>query len=156
MPSLFLAGLARFVVVLHALTAIVLVGAATHHALVAIGYLRGVFKVRLARIYSATVALTWIVTFVLGLLAYPAFRVTARALYMDRYESWASDLFDIKEHLAALGIPIVLGVFALSRVIEPKTDRGLARTYAVMTVMVAAIVWFDVISGLVITMVKGV
>jgi hypothetical protein len=156
MPSLFLAAFARLIVVLHAATAIVLVGAATHHAVVSLGYLRGTFKVRLARIYAATVAVAWLVTFVLGLVAYPTFRYAVRALYMDRYEPWASNLFDIKEHLAALGIPIVLGVFALSRVVEPKADRGLARAYAALTCMVAAIVWFDVVSGLVITMVKGV
>ena len=156
MPSLFLEAFARLVVVLHALAAIVLVGAATHHALVALGFVRGVFKIRLARIYAATVAVAWLVTFALGLLAYPTFRYAVRALYMDRYEPWASNLFDMKEHLAALGIPIVLGVLALSRVLEPKTDRGLVRVYAVLTALVAAIVWFDVISGLVITMVKGV
>ena len=156
MAPLFLAGLARALVVVHALAAIVLVGAATHHALVALGYLRGAFKVRLGRIYAATVAVTWLVTFALGLVAYPAFRVAVREVYMDRHEPWASNLFDLKEHLAALGIPLVLGVLALSRVIDPKLDRGLARTYAVMTMLVAAIVWFDVISGLAITMVKGV
>jgi predicted anti-sigma-YlaC factor YlaD len=155
-PSLFLDGFARFVVVLHALAAIVLVGAATHHALVAVGFLRGVFKLRLARIYAATVAAAWLITFALGLLAYPTFRYAVRALYMDRCEPWASNLFDVKEYLAAIGIPIVLGVFAMSRVFEPKTDRGLARVYAALTVLVAGIVWFDVISGLVITMVKGV
>ncbi len=156
MPSLFLAGLARVIVLVHAAAAIVLVGAATHHALVALGYLRGVFKVRLAKIYAATVAVTWLVTFVLGLLSYPTFRYSARALYLDRYEPWASNLFDLKEHTAALGVPFVLGVLALSRVIDPKQDRGLARAYIAMTVLVAAIVWFDVFSGLAITMARGV
>jgi hypothetical protein len=156
MPSLFLEGLARVVVVLHTVAALALVGAATHHAVVAWGYLRGSFKVRLARVYAATVLVTWLVTFVLGLLAYPTFRYNVRALYMDAHEAWASNLFDVKEHLAALGIPIVAGVFLLSRAIEPRTDRGLARAYTLMTWLVAAIVWFDVLSGLVITMVKGV
>jgi hypothetical protein len=156
MPSLFLAGLARLLVMLHAVTAIVLVGAATHHAIVAIGYLRQTFKVRLARIYAATVTVTWLVTFALGALSYPAFRYTARALYLDRYEPWASNLFDVKEHTAAIGIPFVLGTFALSRVIDPKQDRALARAYVAMVVVVAAIVWFDVLSGLAITMAKGV
>jgi hypothetical protein len=156
MPSLFLAELARVLVVLHAVAAIVLVGAATHHALIAIGYLRGVYKVRLARIYAPTVAVTWLVTLVFGLLSYPTFRYATRALYLDRYEPWASNLFDLKEHTAALGVPLVIGTFVLSRVIDPKQDRALARAYAAMVVLVAAIVWFDVLSGLLITMAKGV
>jgi len=156
MPSLFLAGIARLLVVLHAVAAIVLVGAATHHAIVAVGYLRGSYKVRLARIYAPTVAVTWLVTFALGLLSYPTFRYATRALYLDRYESWASNLFDLKEHTAALGIPLVLGTFVLSRLIDPKQDRALARAYAAIVVLVAAIVWFDVLAGLLITTAKGV
>jgi hypothetical protein len=155
-PELFLAGVARLLVVLHAIAAMVLVGATTHHALVAIGYLRGMFKVRLGRIYAATIAVTWLVTFGLGLLAYPTFRYTARALYLDRYEPWASNLFDLKEHAAALGLPLALGAFALSRVVEPKTDGAMARAYAAIAALLAAIVWFDVIAGLLITIARGV
>lgn len=156
MRAVFCVELARAVVVFHALTAMVLVGAATHHAIVAIGYTRGVYKVKLAKIYAATVAVAWLVTFALGLVAYPAFRYSVRELFLDRVAPWASNLFDIKEYLAALGLPLALGVFALSRVLEPKTDRTMARAYVAMTVLAALILWFDVISGLVITMVKGV
>ncbi len=156
MPSLFLSSLARLLVVLHAAAAIVLVGAATHHALLAVGYLRGVFKVRLARIYAATIAAAWLITFALGLLSYPTFRIAARAAYLDRYEPWASRLFELKEHSAALGIPLVLGTLALSRTLDPKQDRVLARAYAAIVLLVAAIVWFDVFSGLAITVAKGV
>jgi hypothetical protein len=156
MPALFLSSLARLLVVLHAAAAITLVGAATHHALIALGYLRGVFKIRLARIYAATVAVTWLVTFALGLLSYPTFRIATRALYLDRYEPWASWLFELKEHSAALGIPPVLGALALSRTFDPKQDRVLARAYAAIVLFAAAIVWFDVFSGLAITLAKGV
>ncbi len=156
MPALFLFSFARLLVVLHAAAAIVLVGAATHHALIAIGYLRGVFKVRLARIYAATVAAAWLVTFALGLLAYPTFRIAARAVYLDRYEPWASSLFELKEHSAALGIPLVLGALALSRAFDPKRDPAIARAYAAIVMLIAALVWFDVFSGLAITLAKGV
>jgi hypothetical protein len=156
MPAPFLSSLARLLVVLHAAAAITLVGAATHHALIALGYLRGVFKIRLARVYAATVAVTWLVTFALGLLSYPTFRIAARALYLDRHEPWASWLFELKEHSAALGIPLVLGALALSRTFDPKQDRVLARAYAAIALFTAAIVWFDVFSGLAITLAKGV
>src|SRR5215468_9777770 len=156
MPALFLSSLARLLVVLHAAAAITLAGAATHHALIALGYLRGVFKIRLARIYAATVAVTWLVTFALGLLSYPTFRIAARALYLDRYEPWASRLFELKEHSAALGIPLVLGAMVMSRTFDPKQDRVLARAYAAIVLFATTIVWFDVFSGLAITLARGV
>lgn len=156
MPDLLLDGSARLLVLLHAAAAIVLVGAATHQAIIAVGYLRGTFKVRLGRIYAAVVAVAYAVTFGFGLLAYPTFRYHTRALYLDRHEPWASNLFDMKENFAALGLPLVVGMLVLSRVMEPKEDRRLVGPYAAFALFTAAIVWFDVISGLVITMTRGV
>jgi hypothetical protein len=155
-PDIAFESAARLLVLLHAMAAIVLVGASTHHALIAIGYLRGKYKVRLGRIYAATIAVTYGITFVLGLLAYPTFRYRVRALYFDRYEVWASNLFDTKENFAALGIPLVVCAFVMSRVMDPKEDIALARAYLAFVLLTAAIVWFDVISGLVITMTRGV
>ena len=156
MPDIVFDGAARLLVLLHALAAIVLVGATTHHAIVAIGYLRGKPRPRLGRIYAAVVAVTYVITFVIGLLAYPTFRYHTRALYLDRYEPWASNLFDMKENFAALGLPLVIGVLVLSRVLDPRRDRLLVGPYAGFVLMTAAIVWFGVISGLLITMVRGV
>jgi hypothetical protein len=156
MPSVPFSDWARLLVVLHAAAAIVLIGSCTHHALITLGYLRGRFKVRLGRIYAATVLGAYLATFVLGLLAYPTFRYFVRGLYLDRYEPWASNLFDVKENFAALGLPLVVGLFVLSRVMEPKEDRVLLTGYATMAFLLVAIVWFNVLSGLVITMEKGV
>jgi hypothetical protein len=155
-PDIAFESAARLLVVLHAMAAIVLVGASTHHALIAIGYLRGRYKVRLGRIYGATVAIAYAVTVGLGLLAYPTFRYHVRALYLDRYEVWASNLFDTKENFAVLGLPLVVCAFVMSRVMDPKEDVALARAYAAFVILAAAIVWFGVISGLVITMTRGV
>lgn len=156
MPDIVLDDHARLLVLLHAAAAIVLVGASSHHALIAWGYMRGQHKIRLGRIYAATMAVTYAITFVFGLLAYPTYRYHVRGLYLDRYERWASNLFDIKENFAALGIPFVIAVLVMSRVMSPKEDRALVPAYAAFSFIVVGIVWFDVISGLVITMVKGV
>ena len=155
-PDIAFNGAARALVVLHAMAAIVLVGASTHHAVIALGYLRGSFKVRLGRIYGATVAIAYGVTFAFGLFAYPTFRYHVRGLYLDRFEPWASNLFDTKENFAALGLPVVVCVFVMSRAIDPKADRDLVKAYAAFVILTAAIVWFDVISGLAITMTRGV
>ncbi len=155
-PEIAFDGAARLLVVLHAMAAIVLVGASTHHALIAVGYLRGRYKVRLARIYAATVAVAYGITFVLGLLAYPSFRYHVRGLYLDRHEVWASNLFDTKENFAALGLPLVIAAFVMSRAMQPQEDQGLVRAYAAFVILAAVIVWFNVISGLAITMARGV
>ena len=155
-PEIAFGGIARLLVVLHAAAAIVLIGAVTHHGLVAVGYLRGRHKIRLGKIYAATLAITYVITFIFGLLVYPTFRYHVRGLYFDRYEQWASNLFDVKENFAALGLPAVIAILVMSRAMNPKEDRALVGPYVALSMLVAAIVWFDVITGLVITMTKGV
>jgi hypothetical protein len=155
-PAIWLDDHARLAVVLHALAAIVLIGATTHHWLIAIGYARGRSAIRLGRIYAATGLVAYLATFAAGLVAYPAFRYHVRALYLDRYEPWASNLFDIKENFAALGLPLVIATFVLSRIMDPRTDRGLVVGYVAMVSLTAFIVWFAVIGGLVVTMTRGV
>jgi hypothetical protein len=154
-PDIAFASVGRLLVVLHAAAAIVLIGSATHHALIAWGYLRGAWKLRLGRIYAAVVACAYAVTTLFGLLAYPAFRYNVRAIFLDRYEPWASNLFDTKENFAMLGLPLVVIAFGLSRVMGKDDDRALHWAYAGCVWVTALIVWFDVFSGLVIALTKG-
>ena len=108
------------------------------------------------RIYAATAAIAYGVTFVLGALAYPTYRYVVRGLYLDRHAPWASNLFDIKENFASIGLPLVIGALVLSRIMDPKEDRPMRLGYAVMVLGTAIIVWFNVFAGLVITLAKGV
>jgi hypothetical protein len=147
---------ARLLVVLHAAAAVVLVGSSTHHFLIALGYLRGRYKVRLGRIYAATLLAAYAATFFLGAMAYPTYRYHVRGLYFDRHAPWASNLFDIKENFAALAFPLAIGLFVLSRVMKPKDDRGMLAGYFAMAALVCAIVWFNVVSGIILTMERGV
>lgn len=146
---------ARVLVVLHALAAFALAGAATHHAIVVLGYFRGIYRVRLGKIYGAIVGVLFLLTFVLGGTAYPAFRYYVRALYLDRYEPWASNLFDIKEHLSSLALPLALAGWALSRSFDPKTQPGLLWPYALVTFGPAVVVWFNIVAGLIVTLERG-
>lgn len=151
-----LQGVARLLVVLHTAGAIVLIGSTTHHAIITWGYLRGRAMTRLGRIYAATSAAAYLLTFLLGALSYPTYRYYTRALYFDRYAPWATTLFDVKEHFASLGLPLVLGALWLSRGLEPRRDRAVLPVYAVLVVGTAAIVWFNLFSGLVVVLEKGV
>ena len=154
----FQGALAKLWVMLHAVSAIVLVGAATHQAVVTWGALRGRPRPRLARVYGAVIAVSYVATTFLGALAYPAFRVNVRGLYLDANAAWASNLFDIKEDFAALGLPLALGAWWLGRVATRAADPT-SRPLPLSVVAVfgtAAIVWFGVVSGLLITLTRGV
>lgn len=50
----------------------------------------------------------YILTFVLGLLIYPVFRIRVRAEYFDIKLPWLTGLFEIKEYITALGLFIAL------------------------------------------------
>jgi hypothetical protein len=155
-PHLAFGGIAQGLVLLHALVALALCGAATHHVVVAAGYLRGVYRVRLARIYAIVTASCYLAAFLLGLCAYPSYRYFVRGLYFDRHLVWASNLFDIKENYAALGVPFAVALLVLSRSFDPAKDKGLVAPYAVLVTCVCGLVWFLAISGLLITMQRGV
>jgi hypothetical protein len=154
--SVFLDGWARPLLVLHALAAFALLGACTHLAVVAVQLLRGRDRRRLARIYAQLIGGLFAAAFGVGLLMYPHYRYHVRGLYLDRYEPWASNLFDMKEGLVALGLPLALGVFALGRRIEPAQERPLLPLFAAFAAALWALVLFGVVSGVVVTSVRGV
>ena len=157
MPHVFLDGWAKPLLVLHALAAFALLGACTHQALVAIALLRGRWHLaRLARIYAQVIGALFVLAFAAGLLIYPRYRYVVRGLFLDRYEPWASNLFDMKENLVALGLPFALGLFFLGRKFDGTNDRVLVPWLAFSAISLWALVTFGVVSGLVITSVRGV
>lgn len=46
----------------------------------------------------------YLISFVLGLLIYPVFRIKVRAEYFDRKLPWLTGLFEIKEYVGAIGL----------------------------------------------------
>lgn len=149
-------GARRVLLLLHAGAAIVLIGAATHHALQMRHYLRGDFqRAALEKTYAKVVAVAYVVTFALGAMVYPSYRVQVRGLYLDRYAPAYSGLFDLKEVYASLTLTVAVGLGALAFTLRPAESPALARVYALMSLLVCAVVWFDVIAGLLITSVRG-
>lgn len=154
--EIVLEGWARPLVVLHALSAMVLAGAATHQAWITLGLLRGEPRDRLARVYAPIVGVAYLTTCALGALAYPTFRVRVRAEHLDLGARWASSLFDFKEHLASLGVPLALGAWALSRGLDSRAEPRGVPLYASLSIGAALVVWIAVVSGLVVTLERGV
>ena len=156
MQQTFLFSAARPLVLLHAALAITLVGASSHHAYATYSYLRGRSSARQSRIFARSVAITYVLTMAVGVLAYPTYRYYVRALFLDRYAPWASNLFDIKENLATVGLPAALAAWSISRFLDDDGGRLMRAGYAVMVALVTAIVWVDVFSGLLVTMERAV
>ena len=151
LEPVILAQAAKPLLVLHALTAMALLGATTHLVIVKALRWRGRPKERLEALYSRLIAPLFVGAFILGLAMYPHFRVDVRARFLDSQQPWASNLFDFKEHMAALGLPLAVALFFLAR--RGPASRPVADLFAVV---LWAIVAWAAISGLIITSVRGV
>jgi hypothetical protein len=81
---LFLEGIARPLLVLHAISAAVLVASTTHHVVWCRGYLRDNFsKYKGERRFALIACCAFLSTFVIGNLLYPTYKVRVRAEYFD-------------------------------------------------------------------------
>lgn len=154
---IFLFGARRALLLLHTGGSIVLIGAATHHALQMRHYLRGRFKrPDLEKTYAKVVAVAYMATFALGALLYPTYRVHARGCYLDRYAPFFAGLFDVKEVFASLALLVAAGLGALAYTLRPAEERWFVPVYAAMSFIVCAVVWLNVISGILIVSMRGV
>jgi amino acid transporter len=155
--GIFLHGARRFLLVLHAGGSIVLIGAATHHALQMRHYLRGRFGAeRLEKTYAKVVSAAYLVTYAIGALLYPSYRVHVRGYYLDRHAPAYAGLFDVKETYASLTLVVAIALGALAFTLRPAETPALVRVYAVMSFIVCAVVWLNVIAGLLVVSVRGV
>lgn len=155
--TVFLYGARRLLLVLHTVGSIVLVGAATHHALQMRHYLRGKF-VRIAqeKLWAKVVAIAYVFTFTVGALLYPTYRYHVRGLYLDRFAPTYSGLFDVKEVYASLTLVVAIGLGALAFTLRPAEERWLVHVYAVMSFIVCSVVWLNVVLGILVTSVRGI
>jgi hypothetical protein len=154
--AVFLYGFRTTLLVLHAVASVALVGASTHHALQMRHYLRGRFgKKGLEKLYAKVIAVSYVVTFGLGALLYPSYRYHVRGLYLDRYAPWVAELFDVKEMYASLALFIAIGLGLLAYTLDPEKERPLVKVYAAMSVLVCAVVWFNVVAGLIVVSARG-
>ncbi|HET6612497.1 MAG TPA: hypothetical protein VFG83_10925 [Kofleriaceae bacterium] len=66
-------------------------------------------------------------------------------------------IFDVKEHLVALGLALALACPVLLWAADPSAERRtVATTARVLTLLVAAITWFAAVVGLTITTIRSV
>lgn len=150
-------GARRALLVLHDAGAVVLLGAATHHALAMVGWLRGRFD-RLAseKTWARVASASYLLTFALGALVYPSYRYHVRGLYLDRHAPFFAGLFDVKEVFASLTLVVAVALGALSFTLRPREEPHLARIYAAMSLVVCGVAWLDAVLGVLVTSVRGI
>lgn len=134
----------------------VLLGSMTHNLVYVIGYLRGRFgpKRREAR-QAAIMWWSYAVTYGIGALIYPAFRVHARHEYLDANLPWATGLFEVKEHWGALAVALLCAYWAVRRSFDPEEDRARLWVYVPWCFLLNAIIWYKTIIGGLLTILRG-
>jgi hypothetical protein len=140
----------------HGLSAAFLWGALTHQALAVSwpaqggrgGWWMTLRSVRAER-YARAIVILFCSTVALGALLYPPFRLVVRAAYLDQHVPWGTGLFELKEHVAAIGLTLLPLYWAAWRDPEATGARRAS------TLALAALVWFNFLAGHVVNNLRG-
>ena len=148
---------AKVLLVLHAASAIVLIGSTTHNGILAVRHLLGSpVRPRLQRLYVRVLGWAYLVTFVLGLVAYPAFRLGVRAAYLDEHVPLATGFFEVKEHWLAIGLVVLACYWPMSRTIRVGRRTSDALLYHFLGIILLVIVWLAMLTGLLLVAIRPV
>jgi hypothetical protein len=145
--------------ILHGLMAVALLGAVTHQALSVVRSAptsRTSFVERFRGVapqsYTNAIVILFIVTSIGGALLYPKYRLDVRPTLEDLDLRAANGVFEVKEHLAAVGLGLLPAYWFFWR--EPTVDGG-ASTRKVLTWVLAFIVWWNFLVGHVLNNIRG-
>ena len=146
--------------ILHGLLAVALLGAITHQALSVltataakspwrfIDRFRGVD----GQAYATPIVVLFAVTALGGALLYPQYRIDVRPTLEDLQNSAANGVFEIKEHLAAIGLGL-LPVYWLFW--QQPLAADTATTRRCLTWLLAFFVWWSFLVGHVLNNIRG-
>jgi hypothetical protein len=145
--------------IIHALLAVTLVGAITHQAISVwlpahktagsfIGRLRAVPPAS----YVNAVVVLYIVTASLGAIIYPSYRLAIRVVIQQLGLNMANGVFELKEHFVAVGLGVLPAYWYFWR--HPLAGDH-ERTRAVLTAVLAFIVWWSFVVGHVLNNIRG-
>jgi hypothetical protein len=151
---------------LHGLLAVALLGAITHQALSVlplaatngrrtfIDRFRGVN----APAYATPIVFLFVVTAIGGALLYPQYRIDVRPALEDMRNSAANGVFEIKEHLIAIGLGLLPAYWLVWQ--QPDSTQGAqgaeaASARRALTWLLAFFVWWGFIVGHVLNNIRG-
>ena len=145
--------------IVHGLLAVALLGAITHQAMAVLWPVRahaGTFVTRFRAVpstsYVTAIVVLYLVTMLLGAIIYTHYTITSR-IAIIQLQLWKPyGLFEIKEHFAALGLAILPAYWYFWRV---PNAPGATRARAVLTALLAVIVWWNFLIGHIINNLRG-
>jgi hypothetical protein len=141
--------------IIHGLLAVALLGAVTHQALAAVakraeirtvGFLAR-FRATDAGTYRNAIVILYVAVLCAGAILYPTYRAVVRPMLQDMDLRAANGVFEIKEHLSALGLIVLPAYWPL------QPEYAAARVW--LTWIVASIVWWNFVVGQLLVAIKG-
>jgi hypothetical protein len=145
--------------ILHGLMAVALLGALTHQALSVWWPVRartGAFLNDVRAVssgsYSHAIIVLFVVTAILGGIIYPAYRLGIRPTLQDYRMFKAEGAFELKEHFIAIGLGMLPAYWHFWH--KPLAAED-ARTRAILTGILAFVVWFSFLVGHVLNNIRG-
>lgn|SRR6185436_11928156 len=149
---------------LHGLLAVALLGAITHQALsvlpLAPAQARRSFVGRFRSVngpaYATPIVVLFVVTAIGGALLYPQYRIDVRPALEDMQNAAANGVFEIKEHLIAIGLGLLPAYWLLWQQPDNAQAPGAASTARrALTWLLALFVWWGFIIGHVLNNIRG-
>jgi hypothetical protein len=149
--------LMTMLLIVHGLVAVALLGAITHQAAAVLwpvsGKAHGLvrrFRAVSSDTYVGAVIGLYLVTMALGAFIYTHYTISAR-IALIQLQFWKPyGMFEIKEHFAAIG----LGILPLYWILWRAPNPGV-RARAVVTTVLATIVWWNFLVGHIINDIRG-
>lgn len=142
----------RALLVAHAVLGFTAVMAATHHAAHAVVAALGRPQARALRRFGWIAPASVVAQAIAGLLLYPSYRLHVRAAFLERTAPAAVQWFDLKEHLSALALALVIGAALAGRAAaEGDAPRQQRWSIAALSSTGAAFLWAAAVIGLYVT-----
>jgi len=144
-------GGARALLLVHAVLGFTAVFATTHHAVSAFLAARGRSVQRQLQRFGWMASASIVAQALFGLALYPVYRVRVRFADLERSAPAVVQLFDLKEHLSALALALVLSASFAGRALQPDAPAAESRAVAALSGCGAALVWAAALIGLYVT-----
>lgn len=145
--------------IIHALLAVTLLGAITHQTISvwlparkAAGSFVGRMRAVPATSYANAIVVLYLATATLGAIIYPSYRLTVRVVLQQLEMYAANGAFELKEHFVAVGLGMLPAYWYFWR--QPLAS-DYVRTRAVITAILAFIVWWSFLVGHVLNNIRG-
>ena len=145
---------------MHGLLAVALLGAITHQAASVLwpavrpaGSFSGRFRSVAAPGYANAIVVLYLLTAVLGAVIYGEYRISIRIVLEELQMRAANGSFELKEHLAAIGLGMLPAYWWYWR--QPATDGEARRTRSVLTTILAFVVWWNFLVGHIVNNIRG-